>query len=329
MDQPTPTQAPARPGLLGILYNVVRGALIAVAELIPGVSGGTIALIVGVYERVLDSANHVIGGIRTLVTGPDRWAGFKERLGKADWWLLVPLLVGMGAAVLSLAGIMEHFVTQYPLHSRGLFFGMVAASIVVPLGLVAREVYRDGRWLRYLPFALVAAGLAYFLTSSGSGTEIKNPSMLLVFVAASVAICALALPGVSGSFFLLVIGLYAPTLRAVSERDLGYIAVFGLGAIVGLSLFVKGLHWLLHRYHAATMFTMAGLLLGSLRALWPWQGEGGSLQGPGEHVVAVAGLAILGVVVVQLLLLADRALGGREESDGTEEGAHGSQVVEH
>ncbi len=299
---------PARPSVGGVIYNAVRGGMIGLAELIPGVSGGTIALITGVYERVLTAGNHLLGAIKALVVGPDRKRGFADGMRRVDWWLLIPMLVGMAAMVLSLAGVMESFVTDTPTLSRGLFLGMVAASVVVPLVMVDwAGVQRRHVWIHVLGF-VVAAGVAFWLTSSGAGAEVANPPLWMVFCAAAVAVCALALPGVSGSFFLLVVGLYAPTMGAIADRDLVYIAVFGLGAVTGLALFIKLLHWLLGHHHTGTMFAMSGLLLGSLRALWPWQSDEGALLAPGSDAGVVFLLAVVGAVVVLALVVMDRVL---------------------
>ena len=308
--------------LLDSVFNLFRGALIGIAELIPGVSGGTIALIVGIYERVLESGDHIITAVKRLLVGPDRVKGFVEELKKADWLLLIPLLIGMAGVVLTLAGTMETFVTEHSSLARGLFLGMVAASVIVPLLMVDwKTVHGGARWARLIAFFLIAAGAAYLLTSSGAGASIENPSLLVVFAAAAVAICALALPGVSGSFFLLIVGLYAPTMRAVADRDLAYIAAFGLGAITGLSLFIKGLNWLMQNRHTAMMFVMSGLLLGSLRALWPWQNDDGVMLPVGHDAGVVFGLTALGVVVVAILVWVDHFLTSRVAREGVEEAA--------
>lgn len=302
------TESPVRRATpLSVVVDILRGALIGMAELVPGVSGGTIALVTGVYERLIDSANHVVSGARQLVTGPDRQRSFRTEFSRAEWAMLIPLLLGMGTAVLTMAGALEHFVTAQPQLSRGLFLGMVAASVAVPLLAVKRDDVRaDVGWVRAAVVFVVLAVLAFILTSQGGGVPMENPSMLLVFAAAAVAICALVLPGVSGSFMLLVFGLYVPTLRAVSERDLGYIAVFAAGATVGLALFVKGLHWLLHNHHTITMVAMAGLMLGSLRALWPWQSVSGAVLGPDGNWPWVLLMAVVGAVAVLGLVLVDR-----------------------
>jgi putative membrane protein len=133
-----------------------------------------------------------------------------------------------------------------------------------------------------------------------------------VFLAASVAVCALVVPGVSGSFLLLAVGMYTTTLGAVEDRDLLYLAVFGAGAVLGLGSFVQVLRYLLNSHRRTTLLVMSGLMIGSLRALWPWQstsGGGGEAEGPGQLVAPYAPvlgpvlLALLGAAVVGILVL--------------------------
>lgn len=307
VEQPIPESAKHPVTPLSVLGNMVRGGLIGVVELVPGVSGGTVALIVGIYQRVVDSGNHVVHGLRTLVTGPDRWRSFTREAGKAEWGLLLPLVVGMFATLYLVSGVMSSFVTDQPVSARALFLGMVAASVSVPLMLVDwTKVSTTALRARAALLFLVGAAVAFLLTSLGTRGEITDPHPLLVFGAAAIAVCALVLPGISGSFFLLAIGLYSVSTRALSELDLGYIAVFAAGAFVGLASFVKVLHWLLHRHHAGTMLVMAGLMLGSLRALWPWQTDTGGLLAPGDDWPARLGVALLGAAAVVVLVLVDR-----------------------
>ena len=294
---------------LSVVTHVLRGVLMGLAELVPGVSGGTIALITGVYVRIIDSANHVVTGARKLVTGPERLRSFRTEFARAEWTLIVPLLLGMGATLLTMAGIMKRFVSTQPELSRGLFLGMVAASVSVPLLLVDREkIQSGGARLRVSAVFVVLAVAAFILTSQGGAVAAENPPKLLVFIAAAVAICALVLPGISGSFLLLVLGLYEPTLGAVADRDLGYIAVFAAGAVLGLSVFVKGLHWLLHHHHTLTMVAMAGLMLGSLRALWPWQDDTGAVLAPDGNWPWVLLLLLVGAVGVLVLVAVDQKM---------------------
>ena len=307
--------------MLRVPLNLLRGFLIGMAELVPGVSGGTVALVTGVYEHLIDSASHVLSALRRLATGPDRGAAVREELRRTDWGLVVPVLVGMATAVLTVAGVMEGFVSDAPEHARGLFLGLVAASILVPLRMLPP---RNGsrRWVDLVVFA-VAAVVAFVLVGLAGGGEVEDPSLLLVAAAAAVAICALVVPGVSGSFFLLAIGMYSVTLTAVDERDLVYIAAFGLGAAVGLGSFVQVLRWALKQHRRVTLVAMAGLMLGSLRALWPWQSGGdehaaGHAVAPYDPVWGPVVLAVLGVVVVLGLILAEdrMMLGAEEQLDG-------------
>ena len=314
-DEPTPRSKAWIP------LDLVRGFLIGSAELVPGVSGGTVALVTGVYDELIDSAAHVVKAAKTLVTGPDRIAGALTELRRTDWFLIIPVLLGMATAVFSIAGVMAGFVTNNPELARGLFFGLVAASIMVPLRMLPARTPRQPILLGILAF-LAAAALAFWMTGLAGGADVENPPLIAVFLVASIAICALVVPGVSGSFFLLAVGMYTTTLRAVDERDLVYIAVFGLGAVVGLAVFVNILRYFLHTHRWWTLLIMAGLMLGSLRALWPWQsaaevgadGEphgAGGLLAPYDPVLAPVLLALAGAVVVLILVVIESRFAGK------------------
>lgn len=294
-------------------WNALRGFLIGMAELVPGVSGGTIALVTGVYERALDSASALGGAVKALVKGPDRSAAFRRRIAEVDWWLVVPLLIGMACAVLFAAGSVEALVSANPENARGLFFGLVAASLIVPFRLLPkRDGGSSGRILDVVVFA-VPTVVSFVLVGFASNGSVDQPNPLFVFIAAAVAVCALVVPGVSGSFFLLAVGLYSPTLQAVDDRDLAYIAIFAVGALLGLFTVVRIVRSLLSRHRRVTLLVMAGLMLGSLRALWPWQGGAGSEDGhgallaPHDPLVPTA-LAIGGAVAVIALILLENLL---------------------
>lgn len=306
------TQSPARSKAL-IPLDLLRGFLIGTAELVPGVSGGTIALVTGIYDQLIDSAAHVVTAAKTLVVGPNRLSGARAELRRTDWFLVIPALLGMATAVFTIAGVMESFVSANPELSRGLFFGLVAASIAVPLQMLPQRTAREPVIWGILAFA-VAAALAFWMTGLAGGGNVEDPPLIAVFFVASIAICALVVPGVSGSFLLLAVGLYTTTLRAVDERDLVYIAVFGLGAVLGLAVFVNILRYFLHNHRWWTLIVMAGLMLGSLRALWPWQstagaGADGDSHGAGALLAAydpIAGpilLALAGAIVVVVLIV--------------------------
>ncbi len=282
--------------------------MIGSAELVPGVSGGTVALVTGVYEQLIASASHVIGAVRILITGPDRKARAMTELRRTDWRLVIPVLVGMVLAVFTVAGAMSSFVTGHPEHARGLFFGLVAASILVPIRMLPparRAVLYD------VAMAAVAAVVAFGLVSLAGGGNSAEPPLFVVFFAAAVAICALVVPGVSGSFLLLAVGLYTVTLDAVDQRNLAYLGVFAAGATFGLASFVPLLARLLRNRRRLTLVIMTGLMIGSLRALWPWQGVSeaaggddgpGALLAPTAPVVGPLLLALLGALIVLALV---------------------------
>lgn len=294
-----------------LVLNALRGFLIGMAELVPGVSGGTIALVTGVYDELINSAAHVLAAVRRLVSGPDRVAAARVELRRTSWGLVIPVLLGMGLAVLTVAGVMESFVSEHPEQARGLFFGLVLVSIVVPLMMAGP--------IRGIPdgLALVLAALAaWFLIGLAGGAPDNSPPLVVVFFAAAVAVCALVVPGVSGSFFLLAVGLYAATLGAVDDRDLAYLAVFALGMVGGLVTFVPVLRWLLDNWRRTTLLVMAGLMAGSLRALWPWQADvsgevatdahaPGDLLEPYAPIWGPIGLAVLGGLAVLALVLVE------------------------
>lgn len=290
--------------------DVVRGGLIGLAETIPGVSGGTIALVVGIYDELIGSAGHLLRGIGALLVDGLRRRGTaraREQLARVHWRVVIPALVGMAVALVLGARLIAPLVEERPLETRAVFLGLILASLIVPIRLV-------GRWgVREVLLAVAAAALALVLTGLPAGS-IEDPAAPLIVAAAAVAICALVLPGVSGSFLLLSFGLYQATLGAVNERDLGYLGLFALGAIIGLSAFVPFLQWALENHVRPTLAIMTGLMVGSLRALWPWQTEEGALLAPEpETLPLVIGLVLFGIVVVVVLLVVETRIARRAE----------------
>lgn len=253
------------------------------ADSVPGVSGGTMALIVGIYGQLLASIGH---GFRAILAAA-RLDGenVARHLGGVEWRLVVPLTAGIGAAIVVAARFVPDLLVERPIESRALFLGLVAASLAVPW----RQI-RD-RTRRSLVIAVVAAVPAFVLSGLPPGT-IVDPALVVVFLGAALAVCAMILPGVSGSFLLLVVGLYEPTLRAVDDRNVAYLAVFAVGMVIGLGSFSLILGRLLGRHHDFTMAMLVGLMAGSLRALWPWQDEARDLLAPSDPWVALLFAAI-------------------------------------
>ncbi|MEU0098948.1 DUF368 domain-containing protein [Streptomyces sp. NPDC006267] len=293
------------------LFNAFRGALIGTAEAVPGVSGGTVALITGVYEKLIGGAGHVTSALRMAVSDLPRGRGAaraRAELRNVDWMVVVPLLIGMAAALVLSAKLIAPVVEEHPQFAYALFFGLVLASLWVPYAGSGQ------RWTggNYAICLVVAVG-AFALTGLPPGEMPTHP--VVVALAGSVAICALVLPGVSGSFLLLTLGLYEPTIDAVNERDFGYLAAFALGCVVGLALFVKLLKWLLENYHHMTLVVMTGLMAGSLRALWPWQDDDRGLLAPSGSVGLTCGLIVLGALVVIAVLVVEHRARGEEPKE--------------
>ncbi|OEJ95065.1 DUF368 domain-containing protein [Streptomyces thermolilacinus] len=300
------------------LFNVFRGSLIGAAEAVPGISGGTVALITGVYEKLIGGAGHLTSAARMAVTDLPRGKGGARAAAEArkvDWAVVVPLLIGMAAALVLAAKLIAPLVKEHPQYSYAVFFGLVLASLWVPFSGSGRT----WRPLDYLIGLAVAVG-GFLLTGLPPAHVPTHP--LIVAAAGAVAICALVLPGVSGSFILLTLGLYEPTIEAVNERNFGHLGAFAVGCLVGLALFVKLLKWLLEHYHHMTLVVMTGLMAGSLRALWPWQDDDRALLAPSGEVGLTVALALVGALVVVAVLIVEHRSKKRLENRPAGRGRH-------
>lgn len=290
--------------------NVLRGGAVGTTEALPGISGGTVALIVGLYDRFIVGAGHVVSGIRLAVADGVRRRG-SGRAGaefrRADWSVLVPALIGMAVFLLVALIVVEPLLVRYTQYFYALFFGLVLASVWIPY-------HGSGiRWEARHWVTAASAALAAFLIMGLPGANLPTHPMV-VFFAAAVAVCALVLPGLSGSFILLTIGLYQPTLAAVRSADMGYVAVFVLGAITGLALFVKVLQYLLEHKRAVTLVVLTGLMAGSLRALWPWQEEDRTIVAPTDVPITVL-FMVLGFGIVAGALVWEHRRHARTPAD--------------
>ena len=299
----SPSSSSSKNSLLQLLLNFVRGVLIGIAEIIPGISGGTIALITGVYSRIINSAAEAFKGLALLVTfSKNNWIQAGSRFRSMSWSMLIPMLIGMVIALFAAAGVVEPLLEQYPTLTKALFAGLITASLAVPIRL------SGGRWgITEYAIALVAAVAAFAFTSIPRGADL-DPGFFLIAGSAAIAVCALVLPGVSGSYLLLALGMYAPTIAAVNDRDFGYLGTFVLGALIGLGAFVGLLQWLLQHKSRITLVVMSGLMVGSLRALWPWQSETGEILAPATNGLLELGLFATGAVVVAALIFAEKKL---------------------
>jgi putative membrane protein len=280
-------------------WHFLRGMAMGSADVVPGVSGGTVALVLAIYHRLVTAIRNGSTALGRFMKLDVR--GGVARLREVDWLLLVPLLLGVLTAVLLLAGAIEHQLEVRPVQMSGLFLGLVAGSTIVATGLLTRRDVRE--WA-----LILGAGLAFFVAlgfTSGSSEDAVTGGVPLwaFFLSGAIAICAMILPGISGSFLLVVMGMYSAVLAAVNSRDFVSIAVFMLGCVVGLALFSQLLHWALAEHYDTVMAVMIGLMLGSLRVLWPWPdgAESVELGTPDEAVGVTVGLALFGFLLVLAL----------------------------
>lgn len=290
-----------------IPWNLVRGYLMGAADVVPGVSGGTVALVLGIYRRLVASIRHGSTALGRALRADG--TGFISRLRRVEWGLLLPLLAGIGLAVVSLARLLERLLREQPAPMAGLFLGLVGGSAVVAWRLVER---RDAARVAVAVSVAVTTFVALGLrpgTSEETVAQLADPALWAFFAAGAVAICAMILPGVSGSFLLVLLGMYGPVLRSVTQRDLAALAVFLAGAAIGLALFSQALHWALDRHYDAVMAGLVGLMAGSLRVLWPWPAGVDStvLGAPAEAKLLTFTLAVLAAVaVVTVTFVAER-----------------------
>ena len=303
--------------------HVLRGIAIGSVEVVPGVSGGTVALVVGVYERLIAAASHLVSAARasTDVLRGRGAARARAEVARVEWSLVLAVLAGMVLAVLVAARLLPPLIEAHPVGTSALFFGMVAASVAVPV-LELGGVRGVREW------GLVAVGaVGTGLVTGLPPGDLTDPPLWLVAPAAALAVCALVLPGLSGSFLLLALGLYEPTLRAVDERDLAYVGTFLLGAVLGLAFFVKGLQWLLLHHRRTVLALMAGILVGALRALWPWQTPDRGLLAPDPGWPAMLGVALLGAALVGTLVVVQVRMGPSTGAHARGRDRHDSRVV--
>ena len=251
------------------------------ADVVPGVSGGTVALVLGIYQKLVDTIRDGSRSLGTLLKGDVK--GFWAKVTALDMMFLVPLLAGILLAVGSLASIIQTQLHDNPEEMAGLFFGLVAASVVVAWGMLR------ARTPTHLTIIAVVGVVVFWLLGFQSG-PIADPPLAAYLGAGALAVCAMILPGISGSFILLMIGMYAPVIGAVDDRALTELALVAVGAVIGLALFSSALAWVLSRAFDPVMSVLIGLMLGSLRVLWPWPNGVGVISEDQSEVIDGTGL---------------------------------------
>ncbi len=245
-------------GFKDYAYLVFTGITMGAADVVPGVSGGTMAFIMGVYQELIDAIKSFdLGVIKLLLRLRLRAAA--ERV---SWRFLTALLAGIGTAIISLAGVLTWLLEHQAVYLYAFFFGLVLASIVA-IGVHIK-------WSPGAVATLLAGTVAAYLIVGLVPVQMPHDALTL-FLSAMVAITAMILPGISGSFLLLILGQYAYVLGAVKALDIVTLLPFGAGIVVGITGFARVLSWLLHHYHQMTITLLVGFMIGSLRKIWPFK----------------------------------------------------------
>ena len=244
----------------------VKGACMGAADVIPGVSGGTIAFITGIYDEFVGSIARVDAeAVRLLLKG--RIGEFWKHI---NGWFLLSVVAGIGVSVVSLAGLMQMLLSDYPVQTWAFFFGLIVASSIFILRGISGWKALDG--------VLLALGVVLGVTVCTLSPTKTPDTLWFILIIGAIAICAMILPGISGSFILLILGKYQYIMGAISglatgenfSQNLVIVAVFLVGAVCGILGFSKFLHWLLARWNKETLIVLAGFIIGSLVKVWPW-----------------------------------------------------------
>ena len=241
------------------IMTALKGCAMGMADVVPGVSGGTIAFISGIYEELIESIKSInMTALKLLFKGR-----FREFFESINGKFLFSLLLGIGIAIISMARVMTYMLNNHPIITWSFFFGLIIASAF----MVAREV---NRWhLPQIISLIVGIVVSYWITVVAPASTPNE--WWFIILSGAIAICAMILPGISGAFVLLLMGKYMYIMTAVTELKIGILLLFAIGAVAGLISFSHVLSWLLKHYHNVTVSLLTGFMVGSLNKVWPWK----------------------------------------------------------
>ncbi len=243
----------------GYVGVAARGILMGAADAVPGVSGGTIAFITGIYEELIYSLKQCgVSALKILFQ-----KGLKSTWQHINGGFLLALFSGIVVSVLSISGVVVYLLGNYPILLWSFFFGLILAAV----WSVIRHI---DKWRIGLVTTFLIGTLSAFFITTISPTSIET-TPFIVFLSGMIAICAMILPGISGSFILLLLGMYAPMLTAVKELQLTTLCIFASGCLAGLLSFSHVLSWMFQHYKTMTLSLLGGFMLGSLNKVWPWK----------------------------------------------------------
>ena len=268
------------------LIVALKGFFMGAANVVPGVSGGTIALITGIYKDIIEALNSLMekSTWQSLFKG-----NFKEFWKNIHGTFLLWLAIGVVLSVFTLAKLMTYVLANYPVQTWACFFGLIVASAI----LMFKDI--KGWGIREVLFTL--GGIALGLVVCTLSPTQTPDNGLFIFLCGAIAVCTMILPGISGSFILVIMGKYDFIMQAVADLDWGVLIVFALGCVVGILAFSKFLHWLLARFEKQTMLVLLGFVLGSLVKVWPWANDSVKAL-PDPQYGAAALWCLLGVALV-------------------------------
>ncbi|MBR1960963.1 MAG: DUF368 domain-containing protein [Bacteroidales bacterium] len=284
----------------GVLKNIivaVKGACMGAADVIPGVSGGTIAFIMGIYDDFVGSLAAINGeAVKLLFKGQ-----FKAFWKHINGSFLLSLVIGIGISVISLAGLMQMLLSDFPIQTWAFFFGLIVASSIFIIRGISGWRLREGLLLGLgIILGVVICTLSPTQTPDG---------LWFIFLSGAIAICAMILPGISGSFILLILGKYQYIMGVISDlvsgvefgRNLLILGVFAIGAVVGILGFSKFLHWLLARWNRETLIVLAGFIIGSLVKVWPWSNPEALAQADAAGSMLYGSAALFALIGLSLV----------------------------
>lgn len=295
------------------LMVTLKGACMGAADVIPGVSGGTIAFIMGIYDEFVGSIASINAeAMKLLFKGQ-----FKAFWKHINGTFLVSIVLGIGISVVLLAGLMQTLLTVYPIQTWAFFFGLIVASSI----FILRGI--SGWKLREVLF-LILGGVLGVTVCTLSPTQTPD-ALWFIFLSGAIAICAMILPGISGSFILLILGKYQYIMAAISGlvagenfgQNLLILCVFLVGAVVGILGFSKFLHWLLARWNKETLIVLAGFIIGSLVKVWPWSNAEALAQAEragGLQIGWAILFALIGFSLVTSIEIAGKIIGKKKEA---------------
>lgn len=266
------------------LVLALKGMAMGAADVVPGVSGGTIAFITGIYKEFVGSINSVnLESLKLLFKGR-----FNEFWTAINGNFLLAVALGVAASIFSLATVMKYLLGAFPVQTWAVFFGLVSASVV----LIAKDV-KGWTLMNVLQVVLgIAAGVVLCTISPAQTPD----SLWFVFLCGMIAICAMVLPGISGSFILVLLGKYEMIIGAVSDLNLVILGTFAVGALIGIVSFCKFLTFVLNKAYKATVLVMLGFIIGSLVKIWPWSASNTVMENITAGVFCLAGIALVATI---------------------------------